>query len=114
MHDSASGMLIGPGADYGNRQPCGTINPQSTPDPLGFHMRIALIFLLMALAVLSAAAAEDRYARSEPHMGVEFEVVLYASDAKQADEALTKAMDRIAALDKALSDYDLESELSKL
>jgi thiamine biosynthesis lipoprotein len=47
-------------------------------------------------------------------MGVEFEVVLYANDSQLAETALTKAQSRIAALDKALSDYDLESELSKL
>ena len=65
--------------------------------------------------LLSAVAtAEERYARTELHMGVEFEVVLYACDARQADNALSKAMSRIAALDKALSDYDLDSELSKL
>jgi len=56
----------------------------------------------------------QRYSRSELHMGVEFQVILFATDSKLAEEALTKAMARIAALDKALSDYDLESELSKL
>lgn len=64
--------------------------------------------------VNSLAAAEQRYSRTEIHMGVEFEVVLYAADEAQAAAALTKAMDRIAALDQALSDYDLASELSKL
>jgi thiamine biosynthesis lipoprotein len=47
-------------------------------------------------------------------MGVEFQVVLYADDGAHAEEVLTKAMARVAALDKALSDYDPESELSKL
>jgi thiamine biosynthesis lipoprotein len=47
-------------------------------------------------------------------MGVEFQVVLYSDDAARADKALTQAMARVAALDKALSDYDPESELSKL
>src|SRR5262249_43963864 len=42
------------------------------------------------------------------------EVVLYANDANKAGEALTKVMQRIAELDKRLSDYDLDSELSKL
>jgi thiamine biosynthesis lipoprotein len=55
-----------------------------------------------------------RYARSELHMGVEFQVILYAPSPELADQALTSAMARIAALDKSLSDYDLESELSKL
>jgi thiamine biosynthesis lipoprotein len=47
-------------------------------------------------------------------MGVEFEVVLYAADAALAEGAIARAMTRIADLDKALSDYDPESELSKL
>src|SRR4051794_32677163 len=74
-------------------------------------------FVLLLIALPAAAAAEDaleRFSRSEIHMGVEFEVVLYANDSANADDALTKAMARIAALDKRLSDYDLDSELSNL
>jgi thiamine biosynthesis lipoprotein len=72
-----------------------------------------------AIAATTAVAGEgtkplQRFARSEMHMGVEFEVVLYTSDVNLADQALSKAMARIAALDKTLSDYDAESELSKV
>jgi len=75
-----------------------------------------LVGALVAWALLAGllAAAEQRYSRTEIHMGVEFEVVLYAEDEAQAAAALTKALARVAGLDKALSDYDLESELSKL
>ena len=81
--------------------------------------RIHFALALFAVGVVAAAQGEEaapltRYSRTELHMGVEFEVVLYAADAAKADEALTKAMARIAALDKTLSDYDPESELSKL
>ena len=72
-----------------------------------------LFGLTMALAIVRAAA-EERYARTELHMGVEFEVILYADDAEKANDTISRAMSRIAALDKALSDYDLDSELSKL
>ncbi|MBW8883521.1 MAG: FAD:protein FMN transferase [Planctomycetia bacterium] len=79
---------------------------QSTP---------AIGLLLIALpAAVSGEEALQRFSRSQVHMAVDFEIVLHASDAKMADEALTKAMQRIAELDKRLSDYDLESELSKL
>ena len=75
----------------------------------------AIGLLLIALPTASAGQeALQRFSRSEVHMAVDFEVVLYASDAAKADEALTKAMQRIAELDKRLSDYDLDSELSKL
>jgi len=77
-----------------------------------------LIKLVAGVAAIysgvSLAAAEQRYSRTEIHMGVEFEVVLYAADEAQAGAALSKAMARIAALDTALSDYELESELSRL
>jgi thiamine biosynthesis lipoprotein len=79
---------------------------------------------LFSLALLAAeclpqtADAEDRalqrFSRSEIHMGVEFEVVLYAANSPQADAVLDAAFDRIVALDKALSDYNPESELSLL
>src|SRR4051794_12802059 len=76
---------------------------------------VPAVLLFLAWAEL-AADGDDlrRYSRSEPHMAVEFEVVLYATSAAKADEAFTKAMARIAQLDKALSDYDPDSELSKL
>jgi thiamine biosynthesis lipoprotein len=76
--------------------------------------RWSLAALLIAGCSLLLAAEEQRFARTELHMGVEFEVVLFAADQQQADAALDKAMARIASLDKALSDYDLESELSRL
>lgn len=77
-----------------------------------------LCFLLaIALTPAPLSAAEPalaRFSHKEPHMGVEFEVVLYAATSTQANEALRRAMARIAELDKALSDYDLTSELSRL
>jgi FAD:protein FMN transferase len=89
------------------------------------QMNVARVFAVTALTwALAGSPASlcaqpsakelQRYSRSELHMGVEFEVVLYANDPQLAETALTKAQSRIAALDKALSDYDLESELSKL
>jgi thiamine biosynthesis lipoprotein len=47
-------------------------------------------------------------------MGVEFEVVLYAPSEAAAQQAMTAALARVAELDKRLSDYDSESELSRL
>jgi thiamine biosynthesis lipoprotein len=80
--------------------------------------------LLLVLALLTATAGNcsapaadqplKQYSRREVHMGVDFEVVLFAADEEQATKAINSAMARIAALDRALSDYDLESELSKL
>ena len=47
-------------------------------------------------------------------MGVEFEVVLYAHDRATADKALEAAFARIGQLDRIMSDYDADSELSRL
>lgn len=61
-----------------------------------------------------AAADLQRFSQIEPHMGVEFEVVLYAEDETTARAAFTAAFARISKLDEVLSDYSLSSELSKL
>jgi thiamine biosynthesis lipoprotein len=50
----------------------------------------------------------------ERHMGVSFKIVLYAPEEEAATAAFTAAFARIAALDKAMSDYDSASELSRL
>jgi thiamine biosynthesis lipoprotein len=73
----------------------------------------AVISTALALCVRGAEPVA-RFARSEVHMGVEFEVVLYAASPDRASAAIEKAMRRIAELDKVLSDYDLDSELSRL
>jgi len=79
-----------------------------------FFVSASFSLTVVGICLAQDQASVSRFSRTELHMGVEFEVVLYAPDAAKADEALTKAMARIAALDKALSDYDLDSELSKL
>ena len=63
-----------------------------------------------------AAEAGDtrRYEFSEVHMGSEIRIVLYSADSATANRAARGAYRRIAALNKVLSDYDPESELSLL
>ena len=55
-----------------------------------------------------------RFQATEVHMGVPFKIVLYAPDETTANRALSAAFARIAQLDKTLSDYDPQSELSCL
>ena len=69
---------------------------------------------LLACCVLSAEPKLERYSHRELHMGVAFEVVLYAPDDAAAKKAMAAAFARVADLDKQLSDYDPESELSRL
>jgi thiamine biosynthesis lipoprotein len=73
------------------------------------------VLLAAALALAPACAAPlERHAFARGAMGTEFRIVLYARDAEQARAAAEAALARIAALDRALSDYDPASELSRL
>tara|TARA_R110002111_G_scaffold191869_2_gene258210 strand:+ start:24239 stop:25267 length:1029 start_codon:yes stop_codon:yes gene_type:complete len=54
-----------------------------------------------------------RYEFQEVHMGVQWSIVLYASDKAIANKASQNAFARIKELNKLLSDYDPESELNK-
>jgi thiamine biosynthesis lipoprotein len=56
----------------------------------------------------------QRYEYSEPHMGTEFRMVLYAPSKDKADRAARAGFDRVERLNKLFSDYDEESELFRL
>ncbi len=55
-----------------------------------------------------------RFEFEETHMASPFHIVLYSTDEATARRASRAAFDRIAALNAVLSDYDPESELSRL
>lgn len=55
-----------------------------------------------------------RFEFTEPHMGTEFRLVLYAGDETSAATASRAAFARIAELDNHLSDYKPTSELMQL
>jgi thiamine biosynthesis lipoprotein len=50
----------------------------------------------------------------QTHMGMPFRIVLYAADQAAGDEAAAAAFGRIAELNRILSDYEADSELSRL
>ncbi len=56
----------------------------------------------------------QRFEFSQPQMGLPFRMVLYAPDSSSADAAAQAAFARIAELNGILSDYDTDSELSRL
>jgi thiamine biosynthesis lipoprotein len=56
----------------------------------------------------------ERFAFRQMHMGVPFDVLLYAPDADTASAAAEAASERIEALNAILSDYDPDSELTRL
>lgn len=75
--------------------------------------------LCWTIAVLLAGSAAEqppfeRYRDVRPAMGSTFEIVLYAPDETTAQRAFEAAYHRIDALNRVFSDYDSESEASRL
>ncbi len=61
-----------------------------------------------------APAAPARFESAQLHMGTKFTILLYAPDEAAANRGFAAAFARIAALDACLSDFRVESELSRL
>jgi thiamine biosynthesis lipoprotein len=74
---------------------------------------IAVGFLL-TLPGASVAAEPTRFEYSQPHMGTQFRIVLYAPDEARAKKVADAAFARIARLDDTMSDYRETSELMVL
>ena len=66
------------------------------------------------LAVADSQRGLSRYQYEQVHMGTRFRMVLYGRDQETANQAAQAAFDRITQLDKVLSDYDPQSEISRL
>jgi thiamine biosynthesis lipoprotein len=58
--------------------------------------------------------SDRRFEYTQPQMGVPFRIVLYAADQPAADAAAAAAFARIGQLNDVFSDYDTDSELSRL
>src|SRR5207302_9006251 len=83
-------------------------------------MRAALLFpfvpIIAAFALARAVAAEpeQRFVFEKAEMGVPFCITLYAADEASARVAADAAFERVEVLNSILSDYDPDSELSRL
>ena len=79
-------------------------------------MRPALLLLVLVAAgcVTLTAPELKRFEFSEPQMGVPFRIVLYAQDAVKAQTSARAAFQRVSQLNDIMSDYDTDSELSRL
>jgi thiamine biosynthesis lipoprotein len=75
-------------------------------------MRLCLVASVL-LCVQSLFAAE-RFVFEKAEMGVPFRVTLFASDEVSARKATDAAFERVEALNAIFSDYDSDSELSKV
>src|SRR5687768_14438106 len=67
-----------------------------------------------ALRPKAAPASWQRYEFEQPQMGVPFRIVLYAPDPMTAEQAAQDAFARVAELNGSMSDYEFDSELSRL
>lgn len=79
----------------------------------------SLLVLTLALGASSCATTSkaktlSRFEFEQAQMGMPLRMVLYAPDMASAEAAATKAYARIAQLNDVLSDYEAESELSRL
>ena len=78
-------------------------------------MRFLAIALILFRFVLETSLAEQtRFTFVEKQMGADFRIVLYAHGEKVANEAATAAFAEVERLNAILSDYDADSELSRL
>ena len=85
-------------------------------------MKLWRICSLLVLASLTPSCvltrgekrALTRYEYQQPEMGLPFRMVLYARDRPSADSSSAAAFVRIKQLNDIMSDYEAESELSRL
>jgi thiamine biosynthesis lipoprotein len=79
-----------------------------------------LLVPLLAVAIWGCTSTPNnglslvRYEYQRPEMGMPFRIVLFASEKAVADRAAEAAFQRIQRLNDIMSDYDPDSELSKL
>jgi thiamine biosynthesis lipoprotein len=80
------------------------------------HYFLAGICVFTALAVSGRGDPPglERFTFTEPHMGTLFKIVLYAPDEATAKKAAKAAFERIAELNRIMSDYLQTSELMQL
>lgn len=87
---------------------------QSRPRPWGL---VGVVLVLLVSGMVSQGVAGEtleRFQFQQVHMGVDFTLIFYADGQPAANQASEAAFQRIADLNAKLSDYDPESELSKL
>ncbi len=78
------------------------------------QVRVLAVFGLLLSVAGAARAGEERFVFEKAEMGMPFHVTLYAPDAATARAGADAAFARIAELNAVCSDYDSDSELSRL
>src|SRR5512145_454971 len=73
---------------------------------------VAALLAVLGSDLAQAAGKLSRFEVSQPHMGTEARIVVYAPSSEAAAVATRSAFERIRELDNVLSDYKTESELT--
>ncbi|HYK56948.1 MAG TPA: FAD:protein FMN transferase [Flavisolibacter sp.] len=73
-----------------------------------------VFFLLALLTGFQSFAQLQRFSFSQPKMGSPFTIIFYATDSVQAKQQATNCYQLVDSLNAILSDYDLQSETSRL
>jgi thiamine biosynthesis lipoprotein len=82
-------------------------------------MKIALPALAAVLSLCASCVHTDkrtleRHEFTQAQMGTEFRIVVYGDDFDRSTAAARRAFDRVTALNDIFSDYEYDSELSRL
>jgi thiamine biosynthesis lipoprotein len=77
-------------------------------------LRIGLWGVVLGCCGTATAVELERFEFTQVEMGVPFKFLLYAPDKVTAKGAFDAAISRVSELNRVLSDYDSESELSRL
>ncbi|MEN3339882.1 MAG: FAD:protein transferase [Acidobacteriota bacterium] len=77
------------------------------------HWLLRVSASVLALAVLPEPELK-RFEAVEPHMGTLVRITVFARSEQAANDAFRAAFDRIAHLDRTLSDYQADSELNEV
>ena len=79
-----------------------------------FRLRISALLLLAGCATVPPIPTLQRCEFRSPHMGTLFTITLYAPDSAVGAAAADAAFQRVAVLERMMTDYDPESELMRL
>lgn len=75
---------------------------------------LPVVLLLVSSCRTAPRTPLQRFEFGKPQMGVPFRIVLYAANENQASQAVQAAFDRVKHLNSIMSDYEPDSELSRL
>jgi thiamine biosynthesis lipoprotein len=82
---------------------------------LGYLITLAVVALCLGCRSTPIASANlQRFDFEKPEMGIRFQISLYATNEAQAELAATAAFKRVEQLNAVLSDYETDSEISRL